>query len=285
MLGGGGSRGAMQVGILLALMEAGVEPPRKIVGASVGALNGSVMAAFPSLGGAQMLRQVWLSDLTRDVFRPHPVSFVLGRLRRRLNVLPPSAVKRLVARITAMIGVTAFEDLKVPLAVIATDLAAGRRVVMRSGPLGPALLASTAIPGVYPAVTIDGRDYLDGGVVDNTPISIPVEEKAKDVLAIGLMAGAELEKPPATWTELLQRTLQLSLHYRLLSDFERLKSAARVVVICPVAPVSTDSVIAAGAAESLIERSRAAAARLLRESGTRLFRRSGIHYLNLDPAR
>jgi hypothetical protein len=68
------------------------------------------------------------------------------------------------------------------------------------------------------------------------PIAIAVSEGFRRILAVGLMAGAEIHERPSSWTELVARTLQLSLHQRLLSDFERLRMRARIVVICPITP-------------------------------------------------
>ena len=142
VLGGGGARGAAQVGMLLALFEAGIEPPARLVGASVGALNASLIAAHPSLAGAQMLRQVWFSKVARDVFRIHPVTSLLAGVRRQLNTLPSTNVLRLIVSTERLTGITTFEQLRRPLQVVATDLEAGVPQVFDSGRLTPALLES-----------------------------------------------------------------------------------------------------------------------------------------------
>jgi len=73
VLGGGGARGAAQVGVLQGLFEAGIEPPVRVVAVSVGALNGSAIAAYPSLAGVMMLRELWVSTQAMSVFRMHPL--------------------------------------------------------------------------------------------------------------------------------------------------------------------------------------------------------------------
>jgi NTE family protein len=267
---------------MLALMEAGVAPPDLLVGCSVGALNGATFAGYPSVAGVEMLRQVWLSKLARDVFHAHPVGVVLSRLQgRRLSVLPAANLARLIDRIGAMTGFAAFEQLRLPLSVVATDFSAGRREVFRSGPLRPALLASTAIPGIFPAVAIEGRLYLDGGIVDNTPMDVAVEAGAREVLAISLMAEGELEGRPRSWGMLMARTLQLSLHHQMLSEFERLRERARLTVICPVSTPTEGWDMRREHLEAVIETARAATAGLLAKRGSRLFRRSEVHYLPL----
>ena len=123
VLGGGGARGAAQVGVLQALFEAGVEGPVAVVGTSVGALNGSAIAAYPSLAGTMMLREVWMSRQAVDVFRAHPLGVILSGLRRdQVSAFPQQNIRRLIQRAQALTGITTFEQLRVPLAVVATDL-------------------------------------------------------------------------------------------------------------------------------------------------------------------
>ncbi len=283
VLGGGGARGAAQVGVLQALFEANVEAPAAIVGTSVGALNGASIAAYPSLAGTMMLREVWMSRPALSVFQAHPLGMIASGVRRdQLGVFPQENVRRLIERSQALTGMTTFEQLRVPLAVVATDLNAGKPAVFRSGDLTPALLASTAIPGIFPMVRVNDRDHLDGGVVENTPLNIAVDDGAKDILAISLMAGGEYVSAPSGWPELIARTLQLSLHHQMLSDYERLREKARIVVLCPVTAPTATWEMKREHLESVMESSRVATARLLKERGSKVFRHSGIHYLKLD---
>ena len=105
--------------------------------------------------------------------------------------------------------------------------------------------------------------------------------KASTILGVALMAGGELEQRPASWAELMARTLQLSLHQRMLSDFERVRRRARVVVLCPVLGPGDGLDMDIRHVEQMIERSRRATLALLREKGRRLFRESAVHYLSL----
>ncbi|HKW69132.1 MAG TPA: patatin-like phospholipase family protein [Candidatus Dormibacteraeota bacterium] len=283
VLGGGGARGAAQVGVLQALFEANVEPPAAVVGTSVGALNGASIAAYPSLAGTMMLREVWMSRPALSVFQAHPFGLIVSGVRRdQLSAFPQQNVRRLVDRAQALTGITTFEQLRVPLAVVATDVNAGKPAVFRSGELTPALLASTAIPGVFPMVRINEREHLDGGVVENTPLNIAVDDGAKEIVAISLMAGGEYEQSPKGFAELFARTLQLSLHHQMLSDYERLRERCRIVVFCPITAPAATWEMKREHVESVMEQSRAAMAGLLHDRGPRLFRHSGIHYLRLD---
>jgi NTE family protein len=283
VLGGGGARGAAQVGVLQALFEADVEAPAAIVGTSVGALNGASIAAYPSLAGTMMLREVWMSRPALSVFQAHPLGLIASGVRRdQLGVFPQENVRRLIERAQSLTGITTFEQLRVPLAVVATDLNAGKPAVFRSGDLTPALLASTAIPGIFPMVRVNDREHLDGGVVENTPLNIAVDDGAKDILAISLMAGGEFQGAPSGFAELIARTLQLSLHHQMLSDYERLRQRSRIVVLCPVTVPAATWEMKRENLEAVMESSRVATAKVLRERGSRLFRHSGIHYLPLS---
>jgi NTE family protein len=282
VLGGGGARGAAQVGVLQGLFEAGVEPPVGVVAVSVGALNGSAIAAYPSLAGVMMLRELWISPQALAVFRAHPLGVIISGLRRDVrSALPQTNVRRLVDRAEALTGFATFEQMRLPLSIVATDFNSGRKAIFRSGDLTPALLATTAIPGVFPAVVIDGREHMDGGVVDNTPLDVAVEDGAKDILAISLMAGGENEAMPTTWPELIARTLQLTLHHQMLSEFERLRDRARMVVLCPVTSPTATWEMRRQHLEAVMEGSREATRSLLAQRGAKLFRHSGIHYLEL----
>lgn len=282
MLGGGGARGAAQVGVLQALFESGVEAPVSVIGTSVGALNGSAIAAYPSLAGTMMLREVWLSQQAVDVFRAHPLGTILSGLRRdQVSALPQQNIRRLIERAQALTGITTFEQLRIPLAVVATDLNAGKPAVFRAGALTPALLASTAIPGLFPSVRIDKREHLDGGIVDNTPLRVAVEAGAREILAISLMGGGEHDVVPTTLPELIARTLELSLHHQMLADYEWLRDRARIVVLCPVTAPTATWLMKRDHLDKVMESARVAARDLLSARGSKLFRHSGIHYLEL----
>src|SRR5450759_2002434 len=282
VLGGGGARGAAQVGVLQGLFEAGIDPPVAVIGTSVGALNGSAIAAYPSLAGTMMLREVWMSRQAVEVFRAHPLGMILSGLRRdQVSVLPQQSIRRLIERAQGLPGVTTFEQLRVPLAVVATDLNAGKPAVFRSGALTPALLDSTALPGLFPSVRPAAREHLAGGVVNNPPLNIAVADGAKEVLAISLMCGGEYAVVPTTLPELIARTLQLSLHHQMLADYEQLRDRARLIVLCPVTSATATWEMKREHLDKVMESARVATAALLSERGSKLFRHTGIHYLEL----
>lgn len=269
VLGGGAARGAAQVGVLRALLEAGISPPDRILGVSVGALNGVVLACHPSLAGVQMLEATWSSRLAAEVFRARPVESLLTRLGGTggLSLLPPSALSRLLLRQLNLLGVNRFDDLTVPLQVVVTSLGDGQAHLLDRGALHPALVASTAIPGVFPGVEVDGDRYYDGGVADNDPLARAVEQGADEVVAITLCGTAGGSARPRRWLELLGQSVAVMLNQRMLADFDRVRARARVLVFAPQLPPGSAWSLRPADVGRLASRTRESAARWLDDHG------------------
>ncbi len=166
VLSGGGNHGVAQVGMLRALFEHRIVPD-VLIGTSVGALNAAAVAAAPSLEGVHRLERIWSGLRADDLFPGGAWARTWHVVRKQSHLVPNTGLVRLVERFAA----GSFHDLTVPLRVVATDLATGDEVVFAAGPLAPALLASTALPGLLPPVAHDGRVLIDGAVVDNVPVS------------------------------------------------------------------------------------------------------------------
>jgi NTE family protein len=175
VLCGGGSRGAIEVGFAQALWEAGVRFDG-IVGSSVGALNGAFLAAG---GRPDALAAIWRRLRFRDVFR-----FNWRILLRGARALAVFRLGRRVRRLLRELGARRFEDLAVPFAVVATDLATGDAVALDRGPLEPALMASIALPGLLPPVLLDGRWLVDGSLSADLPVAEAVRRGATEVWAM-----------------------------------------------------------------------------------------------------
>jgi NTE family protein len=180
VLGGGGSLGAMQVGMLEAIAEHAIVPDL-VVGTSVGAINGAILAADPQ-GAAHRLAHSWSRLDASGVF-PRSVMGPLRALRERRNHLVSESGLAGILSENLPSGAS-FEHLAVPLHVVTTDAATGEAMVISSGPLVPALLASAAIPGIFPPVERDGRILFDGGLVANLPIRQAVQRGAKSLVLL-----------------------------------------------------------------------------------------------------
>jgi NTE family protein len=180
VLSGGASLGAVQVGMLRALLEDGVTPDL-MVGTSVGAVNAGWVAARPDVDGVDELAEIWLGLRRGDVFPISPLISAAGLLGRSNHFISNDNLRSVLER---HIPFQRIEDTLVPLHVVTTDLKSGRAAILTSGPAVPALLASCAIPGVYPPVTIGRRNYVDGGVANHTPITVAIELGATEVYVL-----------------------------------------------------------------------------------------------------
>ncbi len=166
VMSGGGNHGVAQVGMLRALLEREIVPD-VIVGTSVGALNGSALAADPTLASVARLAEVWSSLTAEDIFPGGRWSRTWKVVRKDTHLIRDTGIAALVERFAA----GSFHDLTVPLRVVATDLATGEEAVFAAGLLRPALMASTALPGLLPPVEYGGRRFIDGAVVNNVPVA------------------------------------------------------------------------------------------------------------------
>jgi predicted acylesterase/phospholipase RssA len=186
VLTGGAALGAFEAGVIDALARSGLRPSL-IVGSSIGALNAAYWAFNPRPDTGTALAAMWRSARERAIFPNRPLQLVSNLLHD--DALGDPAPLRRVLR--DVFGEDrAIEEAEVPLDIVATDLVAGEPVVMRTGPLVPALMASSAVPGFYPPVRIDGRLLVDGGVVANADLEAVVLHHIRDVILVELQAPA-----------------------------------------------------------------------------------------------
>lgn len=248
VLSGGGSLGAVQVGMLYALLEAGIWPDL-VVGSSVGAINGAYVAGHASLEGVEHLAAMWDSIRRRDVF-PLGLRAVLGgALGRRAHFVDPLGLRTLILR--AELGFDRLEELPVPFYPVATDLATGDAVVLREGDIVEALLASAAIPGVFPPVEIRGRMLVDGGVVADSPLT---QAEALGATTIYLLptASAEDGMLPRGAIDVAARALFLSANQTAQATIATLATRLEVHVV-PPPPATSHSIFEFGRTTELID--------------------------------
>jgi len=189
VLAGGGTRGAVQVGMLAELAERGIRADR-VYGASVGAVNAAAYSADPSAEGLKRLEDVWVNLRPEDVFPKARVHGPWMFFQQRDSVYSNSGLRRVLE---SGFAVERMEDTVIPLEVVATSLEDGGERWLSSGPLVEAVLASAAIPGIFPPVSVDGELLIDGGVVDNVPISRALAAGATRLYV--LLCGPERHTP------------------------------------------------------------------------------------------
>ncbi|MFD5251083.1 patatin-like phospholipase family protein [Amycolatopsis sp. NPDC058340] len=224
VLGGGGSLGAMQVGMLRALTEAGVAPDL-VVGTSVGSLNAAVLALGGEAGGR--LDRIW-SRMTRHEAFPGGVLSQVRTLRHsKTNLFPNTG---LAAIVDEHIGEgVRFEDLALPLGVVATDVDTAEPLLIRSGPVLAPLLASCAIPGIYPPVPFGERMLYDGGLVANVPMRQALTMGAKSLVVLDCAFPGKMPGTPQTFAEVMMFTAMISMRNQAV--LEAPIAAAEVPVV------------------------------------------------------
>jgi NTE family protein len=181
VLSGGANLGSIHVGMVTALLEAGITPDI-IVGTSIGAVNAAFLAAEPTVEHADRLRQLWCDVRARDVFPLNP--FASARALVREGALFPSRAWRRF--LTERIPYERIEDAAVPLRITATDFEEGRSVALDSGSVVDAVLASTALPGIFPPHRIGDRYYLDGAVSDQLPLKVAIDAGADTIYVMAV---------------------------------------------------------------------------------------------------
>ncbi len=197
VLSGGGNLGALQVGMLRALVEREVQPD-VVLGCSAGAMNGAAYALAPTLAGMRRLEEFWISaDDDAGVMPTSRLPSVLQLIRKGSSL---HSNQRFREGLEALLGATRrFEDLVVDFECVAAEVETAAETWFHEGLLVPAILASAAMPAVFPTVVIDGRRYVDGGVVDNVPVSRAVELGCREIYVLHVgrhgRPDAEVRRP------------------------------------------------------------------------------------------
>jgi NTE family protein len=210
VLSGGGNLGALQIGMLRALAERGIRPD-VVLGCSVGAINGAALAEDPTLAGVGRLERLW-RELDGKELMPSGLLPGVVSLARRGEAIHDSEGLRRVLK--AELRARTFEELAVPFQCVATDMLAVSEVWFASGPLIEPILASAAIPAVYPAVEIDGVRYLDGAIVDDVPMARAVELGAGTIFVLQVGAFARPRPEPRRPLDVAVQAYWIGRHHR-----------------------------------------------------------------------
>ena len=233
VLSGGGSLGSVQVGMLLGLAEAGIKPDL-IVGTSVGALNGAWIAGRSDHDGALALADLWRTLSRRKVFPTSPSMGLLGVLGRRPHLVSDIGIRTILKQ---HLRFGRLQDAPTPLHVVATDVLSGQDVLLSSGDAVDAIVASAAIPAVLPPVRIGGRDLVDGGVVNNTPLSHAVALGATEVWVLPTGYSCAMPQSPTGALAMAMHAFTLAINRRLATDVERFEGLVELHVVPPLCPL------------------------------------------------
>lgn len=201
-LGGGVAKGLAHIGVVRALLEIGV-PIDVVAGTSSGSLVGAFIAAAMS---PDEMEAVATSTRWRDIVKP---------VVPRMGLLNAGRLEDLLVR---LLGERHIEDLALPFACVATDIVTGDEVVLRKGPLAPAVRASCSMPGFFTPIEIDGRLLVDGGVTDNVPVQVARSLGADFVIAVDLTGPLDASTFHRSLFGVLLRSYDILLHEKRLIE-------------------------------------------------------------------
>lgn len=262
VLSGGGSHGAAQVGMLQALLGAGIVPD-VLVGCSVGALNAAFVAADPTPERAARLAEVWHTLDDRAVFGSRHRHTVWNALTQRDHLYDNASLLRLIDRFCPVIDLA---DLAVELHVVTTDLDAGRPTWWTHGPARGILAASASLPGLFAPMLLPARDgatrHIDGGVVCPVPVAHAVGLDVDVVYVLDVSSAERLVPSRLNALEVLVHSFSIS-RYANLPDHASLARPGQQVVVLPSPHMSGVDLTDFGHTETWIEQTRAACSEFL----------------------
>jgi NTE family protein len=244
---GGGSLGAVQVGMLRELVRSGLKPDF-VVGSSVGAINASYFAGAPNAAGVEKLADIWRGLRRRDVF-PVTLRSMLGFIGGQDNLIDPSALRRLIER---HVPFPNLEHAPIPVHVMATNLG-GSAVCLSSGRAVEAILASAAIPAALPPVRIDGVYLIDGAVGSNTPILAAAKLGATRIVALPTGFACAIHEPPKGMVARALHAITLLIAHQMVRDLTELAGKVDVFTVPSLCPLDA-SPYDFSRADELIER-------------------------------
>ncbi|MCB1005160.1 MAG: patatin-like phospholipase family protein [Acidimicrobiales bacterium] len=227
VLSGGGNLGAIQVGMLRALVERDIRPDL-VLGCSVGALNGAAYAADPTPAGVRRLEELWLAIDDDEVMPSGWLPPTVMLARKRPSVHGNDGLRALVAE---SLGVERFEDLKVPFQCVATAVEPAQEAWFEHGPLVDPILASAALPGIFPLVSIGDLRYMDGAVVNDVPVT---RAHALGARTIYVLHVGTLDRPwldPKRPLDVIVQAYWIARRHRYREDLAALPARVRVEVL------------------------------------------------------
>ena len=253
--------GAVQIGMLRALTDAGIKPDL-VVGSSVGAINAAYFAGAPNEDGIEKLECLWRGITRGQVF---PVTWrrLFTFLCRRDHLVPADGLQQIISR---HLPFENLEDARVPVHVVATDVASGEPVMLSKGPATRAILASTAIPGAFAPVEIDGRELCDGGIASNTPVAAAAACGARRLIVLPTGYASARSAPPRGAVESALHAITLMTARQLAAEIEQVPPATRIHIL-PAACPTRISPFDFSASAMLIEHAYRSAERWLKDGG------------------
>ncbi len=262
VLAGGSTRGAIQIGMLQVLAEHGFVPDR-VYGSSVGAINGAGFAADPTREGVERMAQIWLGLKREDVYPQGRLHGPWLYLQQRDAVYSNSGLRAIVSQ---GFPFERLEESTIPLEVVATSLTDGGERWFTRGPAVAPILASAAMPAIFPPVEIDGERYIDGGVVNNVPIQRAIDAGATQIVVLLCSPPIVTPAPSKRPVEGMVNALLIAIHARFVRDMAHLPEGVEII-LCSGPEGATRDFDDFSTSEHLIALGRAEASEIVRRYG------------------
>jgi NTE family protein len=227
VLGGGGLLGAAEAGMARALLEAGIVPGL-ICGTSIGAINGAALAADPTPAGAEELVTTWERLATGSVFGGSLLGRAVGLLGRGTSLHGNEQLRDLLAE---RLPAKDFADLAVPFECVAASIEGAREHWFSSGDLVQAVLASCALPGVFPPVAVDGEHFFDGGLVNSLPLERAIRQGARRIWVLHVGRIEEELTPPRNLWQVGFAAFEIARRHRFNTDLAAIPDTVEVHVL------------------------------------------------------
>lgn len=227
MLGGGGLLGAAEVGMLRALQDAGVVPD-VVLGTSIGAINGALVAARPGSDGVAALEELWRSEATSQVFGTSAWQR-MGTIARSWTHTHP--VEPLRDMLVSHVGDVLIEDLPTPFQCVAASIERAAEHWFTEGPLVDALLASSAVPGLLPPANVAGEHFVDGGLVHSIPLGRAVALGARTVYVMQVGRIERPLQPPKRPWEVAAVSFEIARRHRFAAELAAVPDEVDVHVL------------------------------------------------------
>nr|WP_225224496.1 patatin-like phospholipase family protein [Cellulomonas sp. JH27-2] len=265
-MGGGGVRGAVQVGMLRALFDEGIVPDL-VVGTSIGAINGAAIAHDPTPAVVDRLMEAWASPAAAAIYGDSWAKQLHRLAKSRTHLNDPAPLRALLVE---MLGEEpTFEGLRLPLAVTAASIERAAERWFDAGPLIPAVLASSSVPGVLPATVIDGEHFVDGGMVNSIPLGEAVRRGATQIYVLQVGRIEESLVAPEKPSEVARVSFEIARRHRFARELADVPDGVTVHVLPSGGPGKGDEKLGSykrmDATKARIERAYAATAAYLEE--------------------